>query len=176
MSKASDRNDVRPPDDGDVRVHTTNKGGPPATSFDAASSEAPPSEAPSSEEGGTSRRTVRIYDRAMCCSTGVCGPQVDPVLPRFAADLEWLKERGHDVARFNLAQDPAAFANNPAVREMLAAEGVDCLPLVIVDSVVVSRRDYPSREDLALWTGTPLQVRASLPMADGGCCGGADCC
>ena len=52
---------------------------------------------------------VQIYDRALCCSTGICGPQVDPVLPRFAADLEWLSNQRHDVERFNLAQQPSEF-------------------------------------------------------------------
>ena len=66
---------------------------------------------------------VQIYDKAMCCSTGVCGPQVDPVLPTFAADLDWLKQQGHDVARFNLAQDPTKFANNATVQKMLTDEG-----------------------------------------------------
>ena len=45
---------------------------------------------------------VQVFDPAMCCSTGVCGPSVDPVLPRFAADLEWLKSKGVQVERYNL--------------------------------------------------------------------------
>ena len=68
---------------------------------------------------------VQIYDKAMCCSTGVCGPQVDPVLPKFSADLDWLKSQGHDVVRFNLAQDPAEFAKNATVQKMLVDEGVE---------------------------------------------------
>lgn len=93
--------------------------------------------------------TVRIYDRAMCCSTGVCGPQVDPVLPRFAADLDWLKNQGQDVVRFNLSQAPAEFAKNELVQQLLRSEGVECLPLVIVNDHLVSRGEYPSRENLA---------------------------
>jgi hypothetical protein len=27
-----------------------------------------------------------VFDPAMCCSTGVCGPEVDPQLVQFAAD------------------------------------------------------------------------------------------
>ena len=121
---------------------------------------------------------VRIYDKAMCCSTGVCGPQVDPVLPRFAADLDWLKGQGHDVVRFNLAQNAAEFASNPTVQQLLADEGVDCLPLVVVDDRVVSRSEYPTRENLSLWTGTAMKTNATLPMAsDSGCCGGeSGCC
>ncbi|MCL4114544.1 UNVERIFIED_CONTAM: hypothetical protein GTU68_057393 [Idotea baltica] len=120
---------------------------------------------------------VQIYDKAMCCSTGVCGPQVDPVLPRFAADLDWLKSQGHSVARFNLSQDPAEYASNNTVQKMLADVGVDCLPLVIVDDRVVSRSEYPTRENLAMWTGTAMTPKATLPLADnGGCCGDTGCC
>ncbi len=67
---------------------------------------------------------VQIYDKPMCCSTGVCGPEVDPVLPRFAADLDWLKSQGHAVERFNLAQQPAAFVANThdVVNQLLSSE------------------------------------------------------
>ena len=51
---------------------------------------------------------LQVYDPAMCCSTGVCGPSIDPLLSRFAADLEWLKSKGVAVERFNLARDVAA--------------------------------------------------------------------
>jgi len=120
---------------------------------------------------------VQIFDKAMCCSTGVCGPQVDPVLPRFAADLDWLKSQGHAVTRFNLSQDPAEFASHEVVKKMLADDGVDCLPLVIVDDRVVSRSEYPSRENLALWTSTVSVTNATLPLAGSGeCCSGSGCC
>ena len=41
------------------------------------------------ETGGVTqtKTLVDVYDPAMCCSTGVCGPAPDPFLPRFAADL-----------------------------------------------------------------------------------------
>ncbi len=99
-------------------------------------------------------KTIQVYDKPMCCSTGVCGPQVDPVLPRFAADLAWLKSQGHQVERFNLAQQPAAFVQNPEVQRLLAIQGTDCLPLITVDCRIVSRREYPSRDTLAMWVGT----------------------
>ena len=28
---------------------------------------------------------IQVYDKPMCCSTGVCGPEVDPVLPRLCS-------------------------------------------------------------------------------------------
>jgi AhpD family alkylhydroperoxidase len=108
---------------------------------------------PSEAEKKETFRKVQVFDPSMCCSTGVCGPNVDPVLPRLAADLEWLKGRGVDTERYNLAQQPAAFAGNEAVRGELAERGVESLPLVLVDGLVMSRGEYPTREQLAEWSG-----------------------
>lgn len=46
---------------------------------------------------------VRALEPAMCCSTGVCDPSVDPRLARFSADRDWLKSQGAAVSRFSLA-------------------------------------------------------------------------
>jgi len=121
-------------------------------------------------------KTVQVYDKPMCCSTGVCGPDVDPVLPTFAADLDWLKNQGHNVARYNLAQQPQAFIENKAIHQLLSTAGTDCLPVVVVDGEIVSQTVYPSREDLAGWvTGSP--AKQLLPVSNaGGCCGTSGCC
>lgn len=97
--------------------------------------------------------TVRVFDPAMCCSTGVCGPSVDPRLVRFAADLDWLKSQGLDVQRSNLAQQPADFVAEPLVKKLLDTHGEAALPAILVDSVVVSFGVYPSRAELATWAG-----------------------
>jgi len=91
-----------------------------------------------------------VFDPALCCSTGVCGPEVEPALVRFAADLEWLRTRGVEVRRFNLSQEPGAFAANGLVREALQREGTDCLPLLLVNGRAAARG------------------RVSLPRGDGG--------
>ena len=97
--------------------------------------------------------TVEVFDPSMCCSTGVCGPSVDPLLPRFAADLDWLAEHGVQVTRHNLAQEPAAFAAAPAVQAALTEQGTKCLPLILVDGRIASQGAYPTRPELAGWTG-----------------------
>jgi len=112
---------------------------------------------------------IRVFDPAMCCSTGLCGPSVDPQLVRFAADLDWLKSQGIAVQRFNLSQQPAAFATDPAVVAALEARGEASLPLVKVNDEVVSSGGFPTRDQLASWAG----VRAAAPVV-GGCCGAAD--
>lgn len=97
--------------------------------------------------------TLRVFDPAMCCSTGVCGPSVDPRLVRFSADLDWLQSQGVDVRRSNLAQQPADFAAEPLVRALLEEHGEEALPAILVGSVVVSFGLYPSRAELATWAG-----------------------
>ena len=92
----------------------------------------------------------------MCCSTGICGPSVDPALVRFSADLDWLKTKGVMVERYNLAQQPGAFADNPHVRTALTLAGNACLPLIIVDGAVASRGLYPDRQALAAFAGLVL--------------------
>ena len=114
------------------------------------------------ERPSTGTTSVQVFDPAMCCSTGVCGPVVDPQLPRFAADLERLAGKGVSVERFNLAQQPEAFAANGQVKQALEAEGTDCLPLVLVNGVIVSKGKYPEREQLARWTRVQDEVAKSI--------------
>ncbi len=64
--------------------------------------------------------TIRIFDPAMCCPTGVCGPSIEPDLARFAADVDWLQKQGVQVERYNLSSQPAAFVSTPGVKEALA--------------------------------------------------------
>jgi len=122
-------------------------------------------------------KNIQVYDKPMCCSTGICGPTVDPVLPQFAADLDWLKQQGHQVERYNLAQQPQAFIENKAIHQLLGSEGTDCLPVVIVDGEIVSRKVYPSRDTLTDWTtGSPAKQRLPLAEPSGGGCGTSGCC
>jgi hypothetical protein len=122
-------------------------------------------------------KTFQIYDKPMCCSTGVCGPEVDPVLPRFAADLDWLKQQGYQVDRFNLAQQPTAFIENKVIHQLLGTAGTDCLPVIVVDGQIVSQKAYPSRDQLAAWAlGKPSGSTLPVSSSTGGCCGSSGCC
>jgi AhpD family alkylhydroperoxidase len=106
--------------------------------------------------------TIQVFDPPMCCSTGVCGPEVDPALARFASDLEWLKENGVDVQRFNLGQEPSAFVSNPTVAAAIRGRD-DALPLILVNGAIASQGSYPSREVLAELAGiAPPAARPSL--------------
>ena len=118
--------------------------------------------------------TLQVFDRPMCCSTGVCGPSVNAVLPRFAADLEWLKSQGVIVERYNLAQQPDAFTAHDDVHQALVQGTLKCLPLIRVNGRIVSRGVYPSRDLLAAWTGVGEPL--TLPVAEGCSCRPGQCC
>jgi hypothetical protein len=123
---------------------------------------------------------VEVFDPPMCCSSGVCGPRVDPRLAAFAADVDWLTAQGIEVTRHNLAQEPAAFVAHPLVRDLLQHEGDACLPVVLVNEELLSRGAYPRRDDLARAAGlapsaSPSKPRIRLSVTDGrtpgsGCC------
>jgi len=100
---------------------------------------------------------LEVFDPPMCCSTGICGPSVDPKLVRFAADLEWLKNKGVQVERCNLAQDPGAFVHNLTLKQALNSHGMKCLPLLVLDGQIIATGGYPSREELATHTGVDFE-------------------
>ena len=118
-------------------------------------------------------KTIQIFDPALCCSSGVCGQDIDPALVSLAADLDWAKQQGAVIERFNLAQQPMAFAETPAVKSFLELSGQEGLPLTLVDGQFALAGRYPSRDDLARWAG--ITAVAATPSA-GACCTGSRCC
>jgi len=122
--------------------------------------------------------TIQVFDKPMCCSTGICGPQVDQALVLFASDLDWLRRQGVPVERYNLSQQPREFAEVAEVREALQAKGVDALPIIRVNGRVVCQGTYPSRELLASWGHVaPQTSQLDLPVATASCCEpGSGCC
>lgn len=116
--------------------------------------------------------SIQIFDPALCCSTGVCGVDVDQQLIDFSADVDWAKQNGAQIERFNLAQQPLAFAENPVVKGFLERSGAEALPLILVDGEVALAGRYPNRAELARWAGiTPTEEK---PQS--GCCSGSKCC
>ena len=118
-------------------------------------------------------KKIRVYDPAMCCSTGVCGPSVDPKLAAFSADLDWLARQGIEVERYNLAQQPQAFADNQLVTEELQKDA-DCLPLLLVDEKIVACGCYPDRATLARFFGIGTDGTVQV-MPSCGCKPGSGC-
>ena len=116
--------------------------------------------------------TIQIFAPAMCCSTGVCVVDVDQQLVDFTADLDWAKQNGATVERFNLAQQPTAFAENAVVKGFLERSGAEALPLTLVDGEVALAGRYPNRTELARWA----TIHSTEEKAPSSCCSGSKCC
>ncbi|TRW95401.1 arsenite efflux transporter metallochaperone ArsD [Candidatus Methylobacter oryzae] len=119
-------------------------------------------------------KIIQVFDPALCCSTGVCGVDVDQQLVDFSADVDWAKQQGAQIERFNLAQQPMAFAERAVVKSFLERSGAEALPLILVDGEVALAGRYPSRAELSRWAGIVKPAIEIKPA--GGCCGGSSCC
>ena len=120
---------------------------------------------------------IRVFDPAMCCSSGVCGPEVDQSLVTFAADVDWVRRAGGDIQRFNLAQQPTAFVADAAVKAFLDRSGQEGLPLILVDGEIALAGRYPSREELARWAKLSPGLRLPVvPQPPPDCKPGSGCC
>ena len=109
---------------------------------------------------------LRVFDPPQCCSTGICGEEVDPTLVQLAADLKWLSEMGIEVERFNLSQQPDAFIAEPNVREAVVASGTAILPIIVLDDKIVSHSRYPTKEELLKVLDLSLDPETDVDVSD----------
>ncbi|HEY8025649.1 MAG TPA: arsenite efflux transporter metallochaperone ArsD [Burkholderiaceae bacterium] len=120
--------------------------------------------------------TIQVFDPALCCSTGVCGVTIDQALVAFSADVDWAQKNGTQIARFNLAQQPMAFAENVVVKRFLERSGADALPLILVDGEIALAGRYPNRAELARWTAiSPATTVGEAKPDSAACCCNGQC-
>lgn len=159
----------------------------PSVAADATDASLAPAAAELPESGGGPLAgAVQVFDPAMCCSTGICGPGVDPALLQLARDLRWLSAQGVTVERFGLAQEPQAFVSHARVAGLMQAFGDGALPAVLVNDAVLAHGRYPTRQELVAALApapapSPAPATAGRALAvqegAGGCCApGSGCC
>jgi hypothetical protein len=107
-------------------------------------------------------KKIEIFDPALCCPTGLCGPNVNPDLIRIAAAVEYLKRQGVDIDRHNLRDVPQLYVDNSVVNNYLNENGAEALPIVIVDGKLELAGKYPTNIQLTEWTGVNLDVISQL--------------
>jgi len=116
---------------------------------------------------------IEVFEPALCCSTGICGVDVDQALVSFAADVDWFKQQGGVIERYNLAQQPLLFAQNAVVKAFLENSGAEGLPLVLSNGAIVLAGRYPRRAELSRWAGIsnlPIATASSCCKPSSGCC------
>lgn len=118
-----------------------------------------------------------IFEPAMCCPTGVCGPGVDPNLLRISSVINNLKNKGIVIERYNLSSDPQKFVDYQGINDLLNQEGIQILPVILVEDSVVKTKAYPTDEEICEWLEIPedyLKAKAKAPRRNCGCKDG--CC
>jgi hypothetical protein len=120
-------------------------------------------------------KKIEIFDPAMCCSTGVCGASIDPDLMRIATVINALKEKGITIQRHGLASEPQDFLQHPVIGPLLHKNGVEILPVTLLDGEVAKTKQYPTNEELCKWLGIEIKVGTA---GEGSCCccGSNGCC
>ena len=112
---------------------------------------------------------IRVYDPAVCCSTGVCSPEADASIAQFTAALDKAKKSGVEVDRFTLAHQPAEYVANATVKTLLDDEGIDVLPIVFLGDEILSKGGYPDRGDLM--RRLSIEDSAGPSESAASCCG-----
>lgn len=122
-------------------------------------------------------KTMKIFEPALCCPTGICGVGVDPELLRISTVLETLKKHGASVDRFNLNSAPAEFIADQTINTYINEKGTDGLPAVMVDGKIVITGRYPTNEEFVKLLDLSEDTLAKQnKSASGGCCGEGGCC
>ena len=119
---------------------------------------------------------IEIFDPAMCCSTGICGPGIDQELLRVATTINALTKKGVTVIRYGLSSEPQAFVDNKKVNEYLMKEEVEVLPITVVDGEVVKTKKYPTDEQFAKWAGLTTEELATVTVNKNSSCCSGGCC
>lgn len=96
------------------------------------------------------KKELVIFEGAMCCSTGICGPNPDKelidineALKKLSAEYPELK-----ITRASLSFNAQLFLQTKEIRDMVKANGPSILPITMIDGKIVMKQKYPKYEEL----------------------------
>ncbi len=92
-----------------------------------------------------------IYEGAMCCSTGVCGPEPDKKLIEFSETIKKLQSMYDGrlrIIRASLTFNTMMFIANKEVSQLVKENGQDILPITAVNGEIVARQRYLKFDEL----------------------------
>ncbi|PKN10709.1 MAG: arsenical resistance operon transcriptional repressor ArsD [Deltaproteobacteria bacterium HGW-Deltaproteobacteria-7] len=92
-----------------------------------------------------------IYEGAMCCSTGVCGPEPDQTLIAFNETLKRLQTEYGDqltIMRASLTFNSLIFLSHPEIARLVKESGPEILPITTINGDLIARRKYLTYAEL----------------------------
>lgn len=93
---------------------------------------------------------LEIFEPALCCASGICGPEPDKALLELQNVIQTLSKAGIEVNRYAINQVAIAFVSNATVKQFIRSEGTDKLPLTLLEGKIIKQGSYPSLEELAV--------------------------
>jgi hypothetical protein len=94
---------------------------------------------------------LTLYEEAMCCSTGVCGPDPDDELVELSAALDQLEDEfeNADISRANMQHNIDDFLDTAVIYDLVQENGPEVLPITVVDGEIVAKEQYLSYDEMA---------------------------
>jgi len=94
---------------------------------------------------------LQLYEEAMCCSTGVCGPDPDDELVEVSAALDQLDEEFENVeiSRANMQHNIDEFLETQRIYDLVQENGPSILPITVVDDEIIAKEEYLDYNELA---------------------------
>lgn len=96
-------------------------------------------------------KSIQVFEPPMRFTTGPRSFDVDPNFVTFDDMLLQFRISGIRVERFNLAQQPMAFAQNDTVKALMIKEGTQVLPVVFLDGELHLKGRYPNKHERHAW-------------------------
>lgn len=121
-------------------------------------------------------KKIRIYERAMCCPTGLCGPVLDPELLRISTAIDNMVKNNVDIDRYNLSSFPDKFAKNEKIKEQLKEKGKYALPITTVDDEIIMTGRYLTNEEFADISGISVDLISKKDEEDACKCEDGETC
>lgn len=96
---------------------------------------------------------ITIFEMGGCCSTSLMNPDSYTEQQRLDSNADFLKVKGIELIRVNVAMKPDLLIQIPNIDDYLDNKGTEIFPLTIIENKVVKDKSYPTQEELTAWTG-----------------------
>lgn len=97
------------------------------------------------------KRELIVYEGAMCCSTGICGPEPDRTLIEFNETLKHLTGEYGDslkIMRASLTFDNFIFMAHPEIARLVKEGGPEVLPITTLNGEIIAGQKYLTYKEL----------------------------
>lgn len=91
-----------------------------------------------------------IYEGAMCCSTGLCGPTPNETLIEFSETVKRLQKEYAALAikRASITYNLNAFLENEEIFKIVKDKGQEILPITTLNGKIIATQRYMKYDEL----------------------------